>query len=199
MPLILNKLALSQFFGFLWFFLLFLAGVTSSISISEPAIAFIEDEFNFSRKKAVVIFGIGTFILCHLAILFLKNGVVDELDFWGGTFCLVVFATVETILFAWVFGIDKAWDEIHHGADMRIPKIYKFIIKYITPSFLFLILIFWLSQKSWSVITMAHIADADKPFILLTRMILLGLVIGLAILIHIRWKKKAVVMNRGAV
>jgi len=132
-----------------------------------------------------LIFGGVTFALCHLAILFLKNGVVDELDFWGGTFCLVVFATVETILFAWVFGMDKAWDEIHHGADLRIPRVYKFIIKYITPSFLFFILIFWLSQRSWDVITMKDVADADKPFILVTRIILIGLMITLAVFIKI--------------
>ncbi len=199
MPLVLNKLAFSQFFGFLWFFLLFLAGVTSSISISEPAIAFMEDEFNLSRKKAVIFFGIGTFILCHLAVLFLKNGVVDELDFWGGTFCLVVFATVETILFAWVFGIDKAWDEIHHGADMRIPRIYKFIIKYITPSFLFFILIFWLSQKSWNIIIMKDVASADKPFILLTRLILSSMVIALAVMINISWRRKKSLDKNGGV
>ncbi len=190
MPIILNKIAWSSFFGFLWFFLLFLAGVTSSISISEPSIAFLEDEFNISRKKAVTIFGAVTFVLCHLAILFLKNGVVDELDFWGGTFCLVIFATVETILFAWVFGIDKAWDEIHKGSDLKIPKIYKFIIKYITPFFLFAIIVFWLSQKSWPVITMAEVSEENKPYILLTRAVLVTLFISLAIALKSAWNKR---------
>jgi len=50
----------------LWFLLLFLAGVTSSISLVQPAIAFLEDEFNISRKRAVVIFGGLTFVLAHL-------------------------------------------------------------------------------------------------------------------------------------
>ena len=190
MPLILNQLAFSQILGFFWFFLLFLAAVTSSISISEPAIAFIEDEFDITRKKAVVLYGSVTFVLCHLPILFIKHGVVDELDFWACTVCLVVFATVETILFAWVFGIDKAWDEIHHGADVRIPRIYKFIIKYITPVFLIILLVSWLSQKSWAVITLQSYAEADKPYIWATRLILIGLLIGLAIMLKISWSKK---------
>jgi SNF family Na+-dependent transporter len=143
MPLVLNQLPWSVFFGFVWFFLLFLAGVTSSISLAQPAVAFLEDEFNISRKKAVFIFAAVAFLLCQPAIFFLKHGVVDELDFWGGTFFLVVFAAIETILFAWIFGMDKAWDEIHKGADMRVPRIYKFIIKYITPVFLFFILGMW--------------------------------------------------------
>ncbi|MFH1752735.1 MAG: sodium-dependent transporter, partial [Candidatus Omnitrophota bacterium] len=113
MPLILNKLSYGFLFGFIWFFFLFLAGITSSISLAQPAIAFMEDEFNLSRKKALGIFMIISFALCHLPILFMKHGVVDELDFWGGTFCLVLFATVETILFGWVFGMERAWEEIH--------------------------------------------------------------------------------------
>ena len=89
MPMVLNKLPLAALFGFFWFALLFLAGITSSVSLAQPAVAFLEDEFDINRKKAVKIFAIVSFLLCQPAIFFLKNGVVDELDFWGGTFFLV--------------------------------------------------------------------------------------------------------------
>ncbi len=190
MPLILNNLNFGPLFGFFWFFLLFLAGVTSSISLAQPAIAFMEDEFNLDRRKAVAAFLIVGFTLSHLAILFLRHGVVDELDFWGGTFCLVLFATVETILFAWVFGMENAWEEIHHGADISIPRFYKFIIKYITPLFLFSILIFWVIQKGGSVLMMEDVAAADRPYIILTRTVLLALAAILGIMINISWRKR---------
>jgi len=125
-----------------------------------------------------------------LAIFFLKNGAVNELDFWGGTFCLVLFATVETILFGWIFGIEKAWEEIHHGAEMRVPKIYKFIIKYITPLFLFLILGFWLYQEGMPVILMKGANPGDKPYILGIRIMLLGIFLSLAIFVKIAWQKR---------
>ncbi len=51
MPMIFNHLGMGSFFGFLWFMLLFLAGITSSISLIQPAISFLEDEFDFSRRK----------------------------------------------------------------------------------------------------------------------------------------------------
>ena len=190
MPLVINNLNYGFIFGFMWFFLLFLAGVTSSISLAQPAIAFMEDEFNLDRKRSVAIFLIVSFTLSHLAILFLKHGVVDELDFWGGTFCLVLFATIETILFAWVFGMEKAWEEIHHGADIVIPKVYKFIIKYITPLFLFSILGFWVFQRGRSVILMEGISSADKPYILMTRIVLLSLALLLGILIKLSWRRR---------
>jgi len=190
MPLVLNKLPLSQIFGFLWFFLLFLAGITSSVSLAQPAVAFMEDEFNISRKKAVGILSVAAFILCQPAVFFLKNGVVDELDFWGGTFFLVLFATIETILFAWVFGMENAWDEIHKGADMRIPRVYKFIIKYITPLFLLFILGMWFVQEWIPKILMKEVSREDQPFILGTRILICLLLLMLSILVKIAWSKK---------
>jgi SNF family Na+-dependent transporter len=46
----------------------------------------------------------------------------------------------ETILFSWIFGMDKGWREITSGADIKVPNIYKFIIKYITPVLLIIFL-----------------------------------------------------------
>ncbi len=190
MPLVLNKLPLAAIFGFAWFFLLFLAGITSSVSLAQPAMAFLEDEFDIDRKKAVAIFAVVSFILCQPAIFFLKNGVVDELDFWGGTFFLVLFATIETILFAWVFGMGKAWDEIHKGADMRVPGIYKFIIKYITPLFLFIILGMWFWQEWLPIIFMKNVSGADKIYVLCTRLVLAAIFLTLAILVKVAWRRK---------
>lgn len=190
MPLIFGKISFGAVFAFMWFALLFLAGITSSVSLSQPAVAFLEDEFNITRKKAVSIFAAVTFILCQPAVFFLSKGVVDELDFWGGTYFLVVFATIETILFAWVYGIDKAWDEIHHGADIKIPRFYKFIIKWVTPSFLIWILVTWTIQQGIPVLLMEGVAPENKPYILMTRLMLLGLLGLLGLLVHLAWKKR---------
>lgn len=190
MPLVLGNMPLPELFGALWFLLLFLAGITSSVSLAQPAIAFLEDEFNIDRKKAVWIFAIVTFILCQPVIFFLGNGVVDDLDFWGGTFCLVLFATIETILFAWIFGMERAWEEIHHGAELRIPKIFKFIIKYVTPTFLLTILGVWFFQEWLPTILMKNVAEPNRIYVLATRLGLVAVFIMLALLVKIAWQKK---------
>ncbi|MFQ5953075.1 MAG: sodium-dependent transporter [Candidatus Omnitrophota bacterium] len=192
MPLIFTHMPFSEVFGFLWFGLLFLAGVTSSVSLAQPAIAFLEDEFDISRRKAVALFGIVTFTLCNAVIFFLSKGVVDELDFWGGTFCLVLFATIEVILFGWIFGIEKAWEEVHHGADMKIPGIYKYIIKYITPVFLLVVLSAWFFQDWLPIIRMDNVSAENSPYILATRVGLLLLFLVLAIMVKIAWQKRRI-------
>jgi len=190
MPLVLQKLAYGNLFGFLWFMLLFIAGITSSISLAQPAIAFLEDEFRLTRRGAVISFMTVTFILTQPGIFFLGRGVVDELDFWGGSFFLVVFATIETILFGWVFGMDRAWTELHAGSDISIPPFYRFIIKYVTPLFLLCILGVWLVQDWLPILLFTGVASADLPYVLGTRLLLVGLFGLLVFMVRQSWKRR---------
>ncbi|KJJ84104.1 sodium:neurotransmitter symporter family protein [Candidatus Omnitrophus magneticus] len=192
MPQIFNNMAWGELMGFLWFSLLFLAGVTSSVSMAQPAIAFMEDEFNISRKKSIFIFSILNFILSTLTILFFGKGVVDELDFWGGTFCLILFAIVEVMLFAWIFGIDKAWEEMHHGSDMKIPPYYKFIIKYITPAFLLFVITYWFFQEWIPILRMDNVLAENKNYVIATRGGLCLLFFIIAIFVKIAWEKRKI-------
>jgi len=86
--------------------------------------------------------------------------------------------------------MDKAWDEIHHGADLRIPGAYRFIMKFVTPVFLVVILISWFFKDGLPVIMMKNVSFADKPFILGTRISLLILFTVLSVLVKIAWDKK---------
>ncbi|MFM7473779.1 MAG: hypothetical protein ACKO00_07670, partial [Crocinitomicaceae bacterium] len=119
--------------GVAWFGLLFFAGITSSLAMGTPVMGFLSDEFGWKEKNAAWAFGFAVFILGLPTVLFFNNGVFDEYDYWAGTVSLVVFAFVEIILFAWIFGMDKGWKEINLGADIKVPVIFKFIIQYVTP------------------------------------------------------------------
>ena len=191
MPLIFGKIHFGAVFAFLWYILLFLAGITSSVSLAQPAMTFIEDEFNLTKKKAAGVLGIITFILCQAPIFFLGHGVLDELDFWGGTFFLVVFATFESILAGWVFGIDRIWKEVHIGSDIKLPNVYRFIIKYLTPLFLLTVLAFWTVQQAIPALLMKNVPSGNFWYVLFTR-ISLVLVFGvLCLSIRHVWKKRA--------
>lgn len=149
--------ALGTIGGFMWFGLLFFAGITSSLAMGTPWVAFMKDEFKWSQSKSSWTFGLVVLIMGIPTVIFFKNGVFDEYDYWAGTFSLVIFAFAEVILFGWVLGIEKGWKEITDGAAMKVPTIYKFIIKYITPFFLLFVFLGnlitpkgndWLTQTS---------------------------------------------------
>lgn len=119
--------------GVCWFGLLFFAGITSSLAMGTPWMGFMRDEFGWGRIKGALSFGFLTLCLGLPCILFYQYGFFDQYDYWAGTVSLVIFALAETILFAWIFGIDLGWKEINEGADIKIPQFFKWVIKYITP------------------------------------------------------------------
>jgi SNF family Na+-dependent transporter len=137
--------------GSLWFGLLFVAGITSSLALSQPAMAFMQDMMGLTRRKAAV--AVGAIILIFVQPVILLGGVLDEIDYWAGTFGLVLFSTIEVILFMWVFGANKAWAEIHRGADIAIPRIFKFIMKWVTPLALITMLSWWGYTQAAPILT----------------------------------------------
>lgn len=131
----------AAFAGVLWFGLLFFAGITSSLAMGTPWMGFMKDEFGWNKNQGASSFGFLALLMGLPTVLFYQQGVFDEYDYWAGTVSLVVFALLETILFSWVFGINKGWREINEGSDIKIPEFYKFIIKYITPLLLLLVFV----------------------------------------------------------
>lgn len=127
--------------GVFWFGLLFFAGITSSLAMGTPCMGFLQDEFKMSREKSAWSFGAAIFFLGLPTVLFFKYGVFDEYDYWAGTISLVVFALLEIILFAWIFGMEKGWKEITSYADIKVPVVFRFIIKWVTPTLLLFVFI----------------------------------------------------------
>lgn len=188
MPMVFSHMPLAGLLAFMWFFLLFLAGVTSSISMLQPGIAFLEDEFGFNRHKSVAILGALSFVAAQPAILFLDKGVLDMMDFWAGTFAIVLLATGEVIIFGWVFGIDRGFEKLHRGADIRVPAVFKFVIKYITPTYLLIILCYWFYQDGLDNLLLRKVSDENFPYALGT-MIGMGLfILGLIAAVEYAWR-----------
>ncbi|AWG20060.1 sodium:calcium symporter [Flavobacterium faecale] len=145
--------ALAMIAGVLWFGLLFFAGITSSLAMGTPWIGFMRDEFGWNQNKGAWSFGFIALILGLPTVIFFQEGVFDEYDYWAGTVSLVVFAMLETILFSWVFGMEKGWPAITNGADIKVPIIYKYIIKFVTPVMLIVIFVgslFKPKDNDWS-------------------------------------------------
>lgn len=130
-----------RFIGFAWFFLLFLAAITSSISMLQPVKTFFEEALGLSPGRAVTVVS----VMCGLGSLwviwFSKDlTALDTMDFWIGTFALFVLATLQIICFSWIWGVKKGAAELDQGALIRIPRIFLFIMKYVAPLYLLVIL-----------------------------------------------------------
>jgi hypothetical protein len=130
-----------------------------------------------TRKKAAMVVGAVLLIGGLPVVMFLGHGFLDEMDFWAGTFGLVVFAMIEVILFAWIFGMKRGWAEINQGADIKIPNIFKFIIQFITPVYLIGLLFAWGVQDGIPVLLMRGKPEADIPYLWGARLMMFGLTV----------------------
>jgi len=190
LPVIFQKIPMGQILGAMWFFLLFIAGITSSVAMTSPAVAFLEDEFKWKREKAVnTVFAV--MVACTvLVVAFFKFGFLDELDFWAGTFGLVVFATIEIIIFSWIFGVKRGWEDMHLGADMKVPKIFKFILKYVTPVYMLVVLGAWTYQEAISKFLMKGEEKSRHPYLWGARAMFVGLILLTVLMVWLAWRKK---------
>lgn len=172
-----------------WFLLLFFAGITSSMALCSPAMAFLQDQLKLMRKQAVLWVGSILLVGGLPVVFFLKHGFLDEIDFWVGTFGLVIVAMIEVILFAWIFGMKKGWDEMNSGADIKIPVIFKYIIKFITPIYLTGLLIFWGYQDGIPELLMRDRTSGNIPFLWGARLMMVGIGIAVVILVSVAYRK----------
>ncbi|MBN2308987.1 MAG: sodium-dependent transporter [Candidatus Hydrogenedentes bacterium] len=188
LPVIFQQMFGGRLFGTMWFVLLFLAGLTSSVAMFTPLLLFLKDELNLDHKKAVVVIGAIVFVLMQPVILFFHRDIVDELDYWAGTIFLAVFATIEVVVFSWVFGMDKGWQEMHLGADLRIPRIFFYIMRFVTPVFAIGLLVWWTAHGFLDALLMKGVDPANKPYLWLARAIIAGGFILLAWGVSHAWR-----------
>ncbi len=150
LPEVFARMPAGHLFASGFFVLLFLAAVTSSLSMLQPGIAFLEETLGIGRRASVALLGVITATGTLLVWFFSQDlKVLDTIDFWVGTVMLFVQATILVIIFGWGLGIDRGWQIAHEGAEMRIPGIYKVVIKYITPLFLVTIFAVFVLQKAF--------------------------------------------------
>lgn len=144
-PQIFENMPAGLFFGFMWFLLLFIAAITSSISMLQPVLAFLEQDCGLTRVRAVAAMAGLTLFGNLLVVYFSRNlTALDTMDFWVGQVLIFVLATVTVIIFGWFFGLERGMEEAARGSEIRIPRIFGFIIKWICPAYLLTILGAWI-------------------------------------------------------
>jgi SNF family Na+-dependent transporter len=200
MPVVFQRihetLPIGNVLGLMWFSLLFFAGITSSVAMLTPIVAFFREEFGARREKVAWILGGVCFVFGLMHILWLRHGFLDEWDYWAGTFGLVLMAVLETIIFVWVFGPERAWASIHQGADIRIPGVFKFIMTYVTPLYLMVILGWWGATEAVPILlnhrsagSMDPVSAIDMPYVNLSRAIILLFAVAFVVLVRVAWKR----------
>ena len=95
------------------------------------------------EMSALTVLGVVTAVGALPAMYYSKGLLaLDHTDFWCNLM-MIVAATFQVIIFGWVIGAEKGVAEMNRGADVRVPKAFAFMIRYVTPTFLIVILGAW--------------------------------------------------------
>lgn len=195
MPVVFQQMPMGNLLGVAWFGLLFFAGITSSVSMLTPTVAFFREEFGFRRAQTAWILGGVALLFGLMHVQWLQYGFLDEWDYWAGTFGLVLVAVLETVIFMWIFKPENAWKSIHMGADIQIPRIFKFIMTYVTPIYLFIILGWWGWQDAIPILLNERAAGGGPvtaeniPYITMSRGIIVLFAVVFLVFIRAAWKR----------
>lgn len=186
LPVVFEYMPAGRLFGFLWFFMLFLAAITSSLSMLQPGIAFLEEGFNIKRRTSVFVLGLLTASGSLFVLYFSKDLVaLDTMDFWVGTALIFVLATVQVILFGWVLGTKEGVRAAEEGAEMKLPRIFPFVIKYVSPVYLLTIFVFWCKENLPGYIE--NLMEGGVPLFAVSFILLVS--IGFLVLIKLAGKR----------
>lgn len=142
LPSVFGMMPGGSFFGGLWFLVLFLAAITSSVTMLQPGILFLEEGFHVSRRKSSLLLFLFTFFLCLPIIYFNKDfAALDIADFYIGTIMIYILASIQIFIFVFKIGVDKGVEDANEGSLIPFPKSIRFVLKYITPWFLLFIFV----------------------------------------------------------
>lgn len=135
--------------GTIWFSMLFLAAITSSLSMLQPVKAFLTEVLGASHRRVVILLALLT-LPGSLWVIWFSKGLValDTMDFWVGTVGIFTLALLQTVCFGWIFGIERGFEEAHRGAQMRIPNLFRFVLKYIAPTYLLVVFVGFCIQQA---------------------------------------------------
>lgn len=146
LPLAFGHMSGGWLFGLLFFVLLFFAALTSSISLIEPAVAWLVENRNIERHQACVwsgtaCWGLGIAVVFSFNIwsgfkLFDKN-LFELLDYLTANLMLPLGGLCIAVFAGWMMS------QAHSEQELEMPaegfKAWQFLIKYVAPGAVFIV------------------------------------------------------------
>ncbi len=151
MPKIFARMGFGRGIGILFFVLVLFAAVTSAIALCESAVSTLEDELHWNRKAGTALVTVVMLILGSLSSLgygpladvrIIGMQFLDFFDFLTNSVMMPIAAMFICALVTKHIGIDEIEAEVTtDGHPFRRKKVFRFMIRYLCPLFVLIILL----------------------------------------------------------
>jgi NSS family neurotransmitter:Na+ symporter len=143
-PMIFNQMTGGYIFCIIFFVLLAIAALTSTISLLEVVVAYLSEELHINRKWSTVWACVATLFIGSFASLSLMENtpfaiggrtVFDLMDFVSSNILLPLGGVLIVIFVGWRLGKAKFFEEVTNEGTIKasLKKIIFFIIRYLAP------------------------------------------------------------------
>lgn len=148
----------AKVFGFAFFLLIVMAGVTSAISLVEGMASAVIDKTGASRATALTMVAVPGVIGSVITTLpfvvdpgLAGNGTVglnflDILDHWAFSYSLLTVGLLESVLLGWVFGASRLRAFVNEHSKLTLGAWFDVLLKFVIPAILFTVIVWnlWL-------------------------------------------------------
>ena len=135
---------LAYIFSLMFYLLLAVAALTSTISMHEVVTAFLNEELKITRRRAALLVTAGCIFLGVFSSLSLgiakdytafSLGLFDLLDFVTAKIMLPLGGLFVAVFTGWYLDKRIVWDELTNGGTLKVPlfKLLIFILKFVAP------------------------------------------------------------------
>ncbi len=150
LPQVFDKMPAGNIIGICFFVLVFLAALTSSISLMETIVSIIMEKFKIKRITTCIIVLVFSLVLGTLSVFgysiwsnvkMFGYQFLDFFDFISNNIMMPVVALLTCILIGYVVKTKYVEDEVTKNSDFKSKHMYRIMIKYVAPVCLLVILI----------------------------------------------------------
>lgn len=150
LPDVFDSMKGGRIFGAVFFVLVLFAALTSAISLMETIVSIIEDKFGLKRPViclGIMIFAFLIAIPSSLGFGVLSNvsifgfSILDFFDFISNNIMMPIVALVTSVLVGFIVKPDYVSDEIKSSGKFKSEKLFNFMIKFIVPVCMIIILV----------------------------------------------------------
>ena len=140
-PQVFNVLGIVGFIlGPLFFFTVYVAGITSMLSAFEVLSISIQNKFDFTRRKATLILSLIGVVASMVYATSAGGYILGIADLFVNNIVVIISVFVECILFAWVFKAERLIDLLNERSkSIKINKLWLIQVKYVIPVILIVI------------------------------------------------------------
>ena len=148
LPLIFGNMPYGELFGTVFFFMLFIAALTSAISLMEPTVAWLEQRYQMARVKAAILstaslwlVSLGTVFSLNIwdSPMFFGKNFFDALDYLTANIFMTAGGLV-TALFCGFCLRDEQLEQIF-GTSSRAIMPFRFVMRYVVPVFVLILVV----------------------------------------------------------